>query len=108
MHGIAWLLTQRAVRAGELTRAEAATSERRLGDAAPVDAELLTRLPEQAVEIIQASSELYERVGRLDREPIGEDALPSPARGLRAGWSARSKACIADPRFSEGHQWLTR
>lgn len=82
MHVIAWLLTQRAVRAGELTRAEAATPERRLGEAAPVDAELLQRLPEAAAEIIQQSSELYERVRRLDREPIGEEAPASPARGL--------------------------
>lgn len=82
MHVIAWLLTQRAVRAGELSRAEAATPERRLGDAAPVDAELLPRLPEAAAEIIQQSSELYERVRRLDREPIGEEAPASPARGL--------------------------
>ena len=48
----------------------------------PVDMELLPRLPEQAVEIIEASNELYERVHRLDREPIGEEAPPSPARGL--------------------------
>lgn len=82
MHVIAWLLTQRAVRAGELTRAEAATPERRLGDAAPVDVELMPRLPAQAVDIIQQSSELYERVRRLDREPMGEEAPPSPARGL--------------------------
>src|SRR3712207_2359837 len=33
MHVIAWLLTQRAVAAGELTRAQAGESERRLGEA---------------------------------------------------------------------------
>lgn len=82
MHVIAWLLNQRAVRAGELTRAEAAAPERRLGDVAPVDEELLPRLPEAAAEIVQASRELYERVRRLDREPIGEDSPASPARGL--------------------------
>jgi regulator of CtrA degradation len=82
MHVIAWLLNQRAVRAGELTRAEAATPERRLGEAPPVDAELMPRLPEAAAEIIQASNELYERVRRLDSEPIGEEAPASPARGL--------------------------
>jgi regulator of CtrA degradation len=82
MHIIAWLLTQRAVRAGELTRAEAAVPGRRLGDAALVDAELLPRLPEAAAEIIQQSSELYARVRRLDREAIGDEAPASPARGL--------------------------
>ena len=84
MHVIAWLLNQRAVRAGELSRAEAAAPERRLGDAAPIDEELLPRLPEAAAEIIQASSELYERVRRLDREPIGEEVPASPARGLQS------------------------
>ena len=82
MHVIAWLLTQRAVRAGELTRAQAGTPERRLGDAPPVDAVLLPRLPQAAAEIIRASGELYDRVRRLDQGPIGEDAPPSPARGL--------------------------
>jgi len=82
MHVIAWLLNQRAVRAGELTRAEAATPERRLGEAAPIDADLLPRLPEAAAEIVQASSDLYDRVRRLDHGAIGEEAPPSPARGL--------------------------
>jgi regulator of CtrA degradation len=82
MHVIAWLLNQRAVRAGELTRAQATAPERRLGEAAPVDAELLPRLPQQAAEIIRQSEELYDRVSRFDREPLGEEAPPSPARGL--------------------------
>ena len=43
MHIIAWLLTQKAVAAGEVTRAQAGISERRLGDAPATDAELLTR-----------------------------------------------------------------
>ncbi len=82
MHVIAWLLNQRAVRAGELTRAEAVTPERRLGDAAPLDADLLPRLPEAAAEIIQASSDLYDRVRRLDYGANAEEAPASPARGL--------------------------
>ncbi|MGE0178487.1 MAG: DUF1465 family protein [Sphingomonas sp.] len=82
MHVIAWLLNQRAVRAGELTRAEAATPERRLGDAVPIDEALLPRLPQAAAEIIQASGELYDRVRRLDQGPIGDESPPSPARGL--------------------------
>ena len=82
MHVIAWLLTQRAVRAGELTRAESAVPERRLGEATPIDESLLPRLPEAAAEIIRASGELYDRVRRLDQGPLGEDAPSSPARGL--------------------------
>ena len=82
MHVIAWLLTQRAVRAGELTRAEAGVPERRLGEATPIDETLLPRFPETAAEIIRASGELYDRVQRLDQGPIGEEAPASPARGL--------------------------
>src|SRR6188472_1605492 len=67
MHVIAWLLTQRAVAAGELSRAQAGMAERRLGSAADTDLELLARLPEAAVELIRASEELYGRVSRLDQ-----------------------------------------
>src|ERR1700750_3401876 len=37
MHVIAWLLTQRAVAAGELSRAQAGEAERRLGEAPQTD-----------------------------------------------------------------------
>src|SRR5688572_569315 len=67
MHIIAWLLTQRAVAAGELPRAQAVDSERRLGDAPQTDAALLARLPQSAVNLIRTSEELYDRVSRLDR-----------------------------------------
>src|SRR5215212_1296997 len=48
MHIIAWLLTQRAVAAGELTRRQAGESERRLGPAPVSDEQLLPRLPQPA------------------------------------------------------------
>jgi regulator of CtrA degradation len=81
MHIIAWLLTQRAVAAGELSRAQAGMAERRLGAAAETDQVLLARLPENAVELIRASEELYGRVSRLDQGSFAEDA-GSPARSL--------------------------
>ena len=81
MHVIAWLLTQRAVAAGELSRTQADTPERRLGTAADTDLDLLQRLPEAAVELIRASEELYGRVSRLDQGSFAEDAV-SPARSL--------------------------
>jgi regulator of CtrA degradation len=81
MHVIAWLLTQRAVAAGELTRADAGAADRRLGAAAETDEALLLRLPPSAVDLIRASEELYGRVGRLDRGSFAEDA-GSPARSL--------------------------
>lgn len=81
MHVIAWLLTQRGVAAGELSRLEAGQAERRLGEAADSDADLMRRLPENAADLIRASEELYDRVRRLDR---GAFAAPegSPARSL--------------------------
>jgi regulator of CtrA degradation len=82
MHVIAWLLTQRAVSAGELSRAQAGESERRLGAAAASDPVLLPRLPEAAVELISSSEELYDRVARLDQGRFGEMPAGSPARSL--------------------------
>jgi regulator of CtrA degradation len=82
MHVIAWLLNQRAIAAGELTRAEAASPERRLGDAQARDGRLLPRLPEAGVDIIRQSEELYERVRRLDHGSFGREAVASPARSL--------------------------
>jgi len=81
MHVIAWLLTQRAVAAGELSRVEAGAAERRLGPAGDTDQALLARLPETAAELIRASEELYGRVGRLDQGGFAEEPA-SPARSL--------------------------
>ena len=82
MHVIAWLLTQRAVEAGELTVRQARTPERRLGDAPESDAELLAKLPKNALNLIQASRELYARVQRIDEGNAAPEPQPSPARSL--------------------------
>ncbi len=82
MHVIAWLLSQRALAAGEITRAEAAAPERRLGEAQATDEQLIAKLPQAAVELIRASEELYERVRRLDSGSYGRTDAPSPARSL--------------------------
>ena len=82
MHVIAWLLTQRAVAAGELSRAQAGASERRLGHAAASDPALLPRLPEAANELIRTSEELYDRVARLDQGSFRDLPAASPARSL--------------------------
>lgn len=83
MHVIAWLLTQRAVEAGELSRSQALRPARRLGEAPDSDESLLPRLPESARALIGASRDLYARVKRLD-EAGGPGAEPqaSPARSL--------------------------
>jgi regulator of CtrA degradation len=82
MHVIAWLLTQRAVAAGELSRGDAGAPERRLGPAADTDLALLARLPEAAADLIRASEELYGRVSRLDQGAAAEEPMGSPARSL--------------------------
>ena len=82
MHVIAWLLTQRAVEAGELTRAQARRPARRLGEAPESDHDLLPRLPESARSLIESSRELYARVARLDEGDLGMAPEGSPARSL--------------------------
>ena len=82
MHIIAWLLTQRAVEAGELTYGQARTPARRLGEAAVSDSVLLAKLPESALTLIRASEELYARVKRLEEGTTGTEPQSSPARSL--------------------------
>ena len=82
MHVIAWLLTQRAVAAGELSRDQAGESERRLGEAPETDRDLFARLPEAAAGLIRASEELYDRVSRIDTGHFAKEPAGSPARIL--------------------------
>lgn len=82
MHVIAWLLTQRAVQAGELLPRDALDPSRRLGDAPTTDQSLLDVLPTRARTLIDASTDLHRRVGRLD---MGLDDVEtgSPALSMR-------------------------
>jgi regulator of CtrA degradation len=82
MHVIAWLLTQRAVEAGELSAAQAQRPSRRLGDEPLSDDEILARLPETAQSLVAASRDLFARVRRLDEAGPETRPRPSPARGL--------------------------
>ncbi|MFN3944849.1 MAG: DUF1465 family protein [Allosphingosinicella sp.] len=82
MQVIAWLLTQRAVAAGEISRRQGRAPERRLGEAPGSDEALFPRLPEPAQALIRASEELYDRVSRLDEGVGSPEPQPSPARGL--------------------------
>lgn len=83
MHVIAWLLTQRAVEAGEISRSQAQRPARRLGEAPDSDEALFPRMPHSALALIHASRDLFARVKRLD-EAGGQGAEPqaSPARSL--------------------------
>jgi regulator of CtrA degradation len=82
MHVIAWLLTQRAVEAGELSNAQARTPSRRLGDAPESDEAVLANLPQQALALVRASSDLYARVRRLEENAASAEEATSPARSL--------------------------
>jgi regulator of CtrA degradation len=82
MHVIAWLLTQRAIETGEIGRGQAGAAERRLGDAPTSDAEVIARLPENALQLVRASQDLFARVGRIDQGSGHADPQPSPARSL--------------------------
>ena len=82
MHVIAWLLTQRAVEAGELSPAQSRTPARRLGEAVESDPLLLDKMPEGALAIVRASQELYARVKRLEEGNAAPESQASPARSL--------------------------
>jgi regulator of CtrA degradation len=82
MHVIAWLLTQKAVEAGELSSAQARTPSRRLGEAAESDLTAVTALPTGALALVRASQELYARVRRLADGSSQAEPQSSPALSL--------------------------
>jgi regulator of CtrA degradation len=82
MHVIAWLLTQRAVEAGEISAAQANRPTRRLGQAPESDDAIVARLPAAAQALIEASRDLYARVERLEEAGPEAQPLASPARSL--------------------------
>lgn len=86
MHVIAWLLSQRGRNAGEIDRAAAARPDRRLGEAGASNPTVLSDLPDGAVELIEASEDLYSRVKRFEHDLLtpAEEIAPklSPARAL--------------------------
>ena len=82
MHIVAWLLTQRAVESGELASGSLRRPERRLGHAADSDEAVVVQLPAPAQRLVNASTDLYARVRRLDEEGFDDGPVPSPARAL--------------------------
>lgn len=82
MHVIAWLLTQRALAAGELTAEQARKPERQLGEPVESDQDVLDQLPASALALIRSSQELYDRVLRLESGQGAGEPAPSPARSL--------------------------
>ena len=83
MHVIAWLLTQRAVDAGELRPRDALHPSRRLGEPPVSDPAAVTVLPFRARALIEASADLHRRVARLDLAQEGDAANDSPVRSMQ-------------------------
>ena len=81
MHVIAWLLTQRAVAAGELSVEAARDPSRRLGPAPESSVATVADLPWSARGLVRASIALHKRVALLDADEPAEPA--SPARALQ-------------------------
>jgi len=81
MHVIAWLLTRRAIEAGEID-ASAGETVGRLGHVAESEPHIVAGLPETARLLVEASADLHARVRRLDQEMTPEPS--SPARALIA------------------------
>ncbi|WP_419825814.1 DUF1465 family protein [Sphingomonas sp.] len=86
MHVIAWLLTRRAVAAGEIGEAQAAAPERRLGEEPPSDPQVVAALPATARQLVAATRDLHARVRRLDAtlDDVAAPADAGPARDLLA------------------------
>ena len=82
MHIVAWLLTQRAVEAGEITGADGGRPERRLGKATESDPAVVEQLPPSAQRLISSSADLYARIQRLDEGQLADEPVVSPARAL--------------------------
>lgn len=75
---IAWLLNQKALRAGELSLDDVTTLEQ-LGYAPATDDYWLDELPEEARSLIMASEDLYYRVQRICEGMMRDHAeVPEP------------------------------
>ena len=68
MHSIAWLLNQKALRAGEITESEARNETNNLGYAPARDGPLVLQFPLETQALIGASKELYSRPQRLSEK----------------------------------------
>ncbi len=88
MHVIAWLLTQRAVAAGEISAAAARDPARLLGPAPRTEDSVLRTMPSGTRTLVAASIDLYRRVERIERAHEG----PPPASPARAMFERLSLA----------------
>ncbi|MET4898849.1 DUF1465 family protein [Sphingomonadaceae bacterium jetA1] len=84
MHVIAWILTQRAVEAGELAWQEACDPVRRLGLSPDSEDAAIRLLPDRAQRLVHASLDLHRRVARIDA--MADAVVPDmgPVQALQA------------------------
>lgn len=103
MQVAAWLLLQRAVNEGELTRAEAAAEKcrtRLAGQDAVSEPEVLALLPQRLGELIESSLRLHARVTHLDallyktgrrgRGPLPPNPVVSQIEQVRSAFAQRT------------------
>jgi regulator of CtrA degradation len=84
MQAASWLLVQRAVRDGDMDRADALHDRYRLGSreiCLGVCAEETDTLPVQLQDLLGRSDNLYRRIARLDDVLFGTAEAPPGARG---------------------------
>lgn len=81
MHVIAWLLNQKAIRAGEIHASDIMRELDELGYAPATDDWMVQRMPEEARNLIMASEDLYYRVQRMSSHIYAEqENMPMPHR----------------------------
>ena len=81
---LAWLLTHRAVHAGEMSIAEATEPERRLGGrdlCAKDSTDVAKSLPEELQSLLSRSHSLYLRIARLDDQATARAENPPRVSG---------------------------
>lgn len=83
MHSIAWLLNQKALRAGEITEEDAYSDAKDLGYAPVSDGPQVARFPAEAQKLIAASEELYLRLQRFSGQMRLQSAPVSEPLAMR-------------------------
>ena len=81
MHVIAWLLNQKAIRAGEIHPSDVLRDLDQLGYAPATDGWMVDSMPDEARALIYASEDLYYRVQRISSHmESANDEVPEPHR----------------------------
>ena len=83
MHSIAWLLNQKALRAGEISEEDALSDAKDLGYAPASDVRQVSCFPPEAQALIAASEELYSRLQRFSGQMRTKAAPVSEPRAMR-------------------------